>query len=533
MVFVPVLLIFVPIICGVFIYLIKHPWIYYLSLLGQLVITVFAILYYYEFSGQYANTFIVFGLWDERIGISLRNDALSMSFVFLSIFMWWMVLLYTMYAKEREYNFLFFLLFLEGVFLGLLQSNDLFNMFVFLELITLLVTILIAFIKTGESFRAALYYLLLNTSGVLAFLLGIILLYNTFGSINLEVIKSQMHLVYDGQVLIKFAFVLMLGGISVKTALFPVFTWLPRAHGVAHSGISALLSGLIVKGGLYMFLRITSIFEGADFAYHNFFFLIGFLTAFTGVIFAVSQKDIKQILAYHTVSQVGIMMMGLSHVDEKVAFGGLLHIFHHAFFKSLLFLAAGIIVAQYGTKKVAKLRGVFKTMPILSVFMIVGMLSITGAPFFNGFISKSVIKYGIEGDFRYWLLYLVNIGTATSFLKMSQIFFGDRQLDIAKQHLIHYVPLLVLSFVCIMFGLFYIPISDGFFGIDLSYVSLFKLSGFVNYGITLGTGFLLYFLIVKKDPIFIKKMRAFNLSFDKANYLFVVFLVLMTMYFVI
>lgn len=533
MVFIPVALIFIPIVSGVLIYLIKHKWIYYLSIVSQIVITVLAILYYNAFSEAYADTFVVFGLWDERIGISLRNDALSMSFVFLSIFMWWMVLLYTMYAKEKEYNFLFFLLFLEGVFLGLLQSNDLFNMFVFLELTTLLVTILIAFIKTGESFRAALYYLLLNTSGVLAFLLGIILLYNTFGTINLQIIAGQMSSVYDGQTLIKFAFVLMLAGVSVKTALFPVFTWLPRAHGVAHSGISALLSGLIVKGGIYMFLRITYIFEGADFSYQPFFFWIGVLTALTGVIFAISQKDIKQILAYHTVSQVGIIMMGLSHVDEKVAFGGLLHVFHHAFFKSLLFLAAGIIIAQYGTKKVYELRGVFKSMPVLSIFMIVGMLSITGAPFFNGFISKSVIKYGIEGDYRYWLLYVVNIGTATSFLKMSQIFFGERRGDLVKQPRLHYIPLLALASMCIVFGLMFIPISDGFFGVDLSYISIWKMDSFFDYGLTLLIGLLIYQLIVKRDPMVFRKMRSFTVSFDKANYLFVVYIVVMAIYFVL
>ncbi len=532
MIFIPVGLIFIPILSGVIIYLFKHRYVNYLSIVAQLLVTILVIVYYVTFKESYSDTYIVFGLWDERIGISLYNDALSLSFVMLSVFIWWMVLLYTLQTKEEDYNFLFFLLFLEGVFLGLLQSNDLFNMFVFLELTTLLVTILIAFTKTGESFRAALYYLLLNTSGVLAFLLGIILIYNSFGTINVQIVGSMMSSVYDGQILIKFAFVLMLAGISVKTALFPVFTWLPRAHGVAHSAISALLSGLIVKGGIYMFLRITTMYEGASFAYHDFFFVIGGLTALIGVVFALSQKDIKQVLAYHTVSQVGIIMMGISNINQEIAYGGLLHVFNHAFFKSLLFLGAGIIVAQYGTKKIHDLRGVFKTMPFVSVFMIVGMLSITGAPFFNGFISKSVIKYGIEGNIRYWILYAVNIGTATSFLKLSQIFFGQKKQVGEKQIIVHYVPLMTLSFVCIIFGLMYIPISDGFFGIDLTYVKILKLSSFVDYGVTLLIGYMIYVFVVKKDYIFIKRLRMFNLSFDKANYLFIIYIVVMTLYFI-
>jgi len=532
MVFIPVALIFIPIISALIIYLFKKRFVNYLSIVAQLAVTVLMIMYFVNFKDSYSDTFVVFGLWDERIGISLFNDALSLSFVFLSVFIWWMVLLYTLHTKEDDYNFLFFLMFLEGVFLGLLQSNDLFNMFVFLELTTVLVTILIAFTKTGESFRAALYYLLLNTSGVLAFLLGIILVYNTFGTINVQLITTMMDSVYDGQILIKFAFVLMLAGISVKTALFPVFTWLPRAHGVAHSAISALLSGLIVKGGIYMFLRITSMYEGASFAYHDFFFVIGGLTAVVGVVFAISQKDIKQVLAYHTVSQVGIIMMGISHIDEKVAYGGLLHVFNHAFFKSLLFFGAGIIVAQYGTKKIHDLRGVFKTMPFVSIFMIIGMLSITGAPLFNGFISKSVIKYGIEGDIKYWVLYIVNIGTATSFVKLSQIFFGQKNQVVAKQMIVNYVPLFALSFACIIFGLMYIPISDGFFGIDLTYVKVTKFRSFVDYGVTLFIGYMIYTLLIKKDYLFVRKLRMFNLSFEKANYAFIIYIVAMTLYFI-
>ncbi|MFW5838772.1 MAG: complex I subunit 5 family protein [Bacillota bacterium] len=533
MIYIPVLLILIPIVTAMVRYLFHYKRIGYMAFIAQAIMSVLAILYYFEFNGNYDDTLFVFGGWNRDIGISLENDALSMSFIFLTIFSWWMVLLYTFDYKKDQTNFLFFLLFLEGVFMGLLQTNDLFNMFVFLELTTILVTILIAYKKTGESFKAAIYYLLLNTAGVLAFLMGIILIYFTFGTININVITEMMHESTLAQTtIIRFSYALMIVGISVKTALFPVFTWLPRAHGVAQSGISALLSGLIVKAGLYLFIRINQMFSGADYDTATFFFVIGATTALVGVMFALTQKDIKQILAYHTVSQVGIMMMGLSSSDLTVFYGGVMHIFNHALFKSLLFLGAGIIISVYRTKKVSEIRGVFRTMPGISIFMIIGMLSITGAPLFNGFISKSIIKYGLT-DIEYYALFLVNIGTATSFVKMSQIFFGPKTLSYPMKEISKNIALMSLALLCVILGSYYIPVIDGFFGINVTHIKNFSFSYLFDYGVTIGIGFLIYYFIVKKDPKPVRKIRNFTISFETANIFFIILLVVLTTYFVL
>lgn len=529
--FIPVYLIFIPVFTSLFIYILKNKHINYLALVAQLVMTVLAIVYYQHFRGDYSETYFIFGNWREDVGISFYNDALSVSFIFLTIFSWWMVLIYTFDTKDTDHNFLFFLLFLEGVFLGLLQTNDLFNMFVFVELTTIIVAILIAFKKFGESFRAAIYYLLLNTSGVLTFLIGIILLYNVFGTINIKIITDLMGTVGD-ETVIKLAYVLMISGISVKAALFPVFTWLPKAHGVSQSAISALLSGLVVKAGLYLFIRINDMFGAAAINYHDIFFFIGAFTAGVGVMFALSQKDIKQILAYHTISQIGIVMMGLSSTDATTFYGGLLHIFNHALFKSLLFLAAGVIVKIYKTKKVKEIRGVFRAMPVVSIFMIVGMLSITGAPLFNGFISKQIIKYGIsDTGYKYWILFIVNIGTATSFIKMSQIFFGPKTMTIRVKPIRESLSLMVLAFTCIILGNFYIPISDGFFGVDLTKFTV-NIEALYDYIAALTIGLSFYKLVIEKDGRFVQAIRNYKVSFEAANYLFMVYIVTLIIYFI-
>ncbi len=533
MIFVPVYLVFVPILAAMIIFLFQKPKMAYLALVAQGVVTVLAVWYFLTFRDDYSQTFFTFGGWNNLIGIGFRNDAISISFLFLSIFIWWMVLIYTFNAKKDTRNFLFFLLFLEGVFFGLIQTNDLFNMFVFIELTTILVSILVAYEKAGDSFRAAIYYLLLNTAGVLAFLLGIILLYYSFGNININQITTMIASSdLSETTTVRFAYVLLMSGIAVKSAMFPLFTWLPRAHAVAKSGVSALLSGIVVKGGLYLFIRISLMFAAAPYDTSMFFFAIGATTAIVGVMFAMTQKDIKQILAYHTVSQIGIMMMGLSSTDSLTFSGGLLHLYNHALFKSLLFLGAGIIVNVYKTKNIKYIRGVFRAMPLLSILMIVGMLSISGSPLFNGFISKSVIKYGLT-DAQYWLLQIVNLGTATSFLKMSQIFFGPRTLSYPLVRKREYLPVALLAVACLTMGVLHVPIADFVLDVDLAKFKPISLQYVFEYGLMLGAGFLLYKYVIDKDYKPVQWIRNFRISFETANYMFLLYFTVMIGVFVV
>lgn len=533
MVYVPMWLVFIPILTAMLIFLFQYKKIVYLAFVAQAAITVLAVWYTIHFHDDFSQTAFVFGGWDSLIGIGFLNDAISISFLLLAIFLWWMVLIYTHDARKDNRQFLFFLLFLEGVFLALLQTNDLFNLFVFIELTTILVTILVAYEKGGESFRAAIYYLLVNTAGVLAFLMGIILLYYTFGNINITAIQQAIQAGdLDQTMTVRFAFVLLLAGIAVKSALFPLFTWLPRAHAVAKSGVSALLSGIVVKGGVYLFIRISLMFEGADYDTSAFFFIVGTATALVGVVFAMTQKDIKQILAYHTVSQIGIMMMGLSAMTGYAFYGGLLHVFNHALFKSLLFLGAGVIASVYKTKYVTHIRGVFKTMPVFSVLMIVGMLSITGAPLFNGFISKSVIKYDLNTT-QYWLLQLVNLGTATSFVKMSQIFFGEKTVSYPIQRLREYVPMALLALACLVMGLFHVPIASWMLDKDLSYFSSISIRYVLEYALMLGGGYLVYRYALKKDAPVVRAIRSYTISFETANVLFLSYFALLIVFFVL
>lgn len=525
--FIPVYLIFIPIIASMFIYIINNKYVNYLVFVAQSLVTFLSIIYYKSFNGVIERDTIKLGGWDRAIGISLRNDKLSISFIFLTVFIWWMIILYVWDKRVEDFKFLFFLMFLEGTFLGLIQTNDFFNLFVFIEITTIISTILIIYKKDGYSVRSGLYYLLFNSAGMLFYLLGLVLIYTVTGSLNMDVISEKIPLL-RGTNVVRLSYVFIMAAVGAKSAFFPVYNWLPKAHGAAPASISALLSGLLIKSGVYAFIRINEIYK-ID-VFYDFFFVLGGITAISGIIFALSQKDIKQILAFHTISQIGIILMGLSFIEGKTYMGGVMHIFNHAMFKSLLFLGSGIIINVYGTRKITEIRGVFKNLPFISIFMIIGMLSITGAPFFNGFVSKTIIKYGVKGNsIKTILIYIINLGTSISFLKLSQIFFGHYAIQGIK-NIKEKISMFSLAVMCIVLGNWYIPIFKGYFGIDLSFVKVFSLKGWLNYIITLIVGYFVYKWIIEKDYMIIKKIRHLNISFETTNIMLVGFVFVMTIW---
>lgn len=522
--FIPVYIIFTPIVTGMLVYVINKRWFNYSVFLSQIIITVLSFRYYIYYNGLIDRQVLVLGGWDKLISISLRNDQLSVSFIFVTIFIWWMVLIYSWEKRESNFKFLFFLLFIQGTFLGVIQTNDIFNMFVFIEITTIISTILIIYKKDGYSVKAGLYYLLFNSVGMIFYLLGIIFIYSVTGSLNMDIISEKINYMGENDVVV-LSFIFIVAAIGVKSAFFPVYNWLPKAHGAAPASISALLSGLLVKSGLYAFIRFNQVYK-IDML-DDLFFIIGFITAISGVIFSLSQKDIKQILAFSTISQIGIILMGISSTSGSSYIGCVMHIFNHAVFKSLLFMGAGYIINVYGTRRVTEIRGVFKNMPLVSCLMIIGMVSITGAPLFNGFVSKTVIKYGFEGNtIKTVMLYIINLGTGTLFIKMSQIFFGKLKINKVRSYN-NKLAMFILSIVCIILGNFYIPLTKGFFGVDISFVKAYSFLNWLNYIVALGISYLIYKWFIEKDYNIIKKIRHFHISFYSTNVMLITFIFIM------
>lgn len=526
---IPVLLILIPVITGVLIYITHHYKFNMLVFLGQSIVTGLALRYYFYVDRLKGEVFLNLGNWSEKISIVLKNDYISMTFIFLTIIMWWMVIIYSWKERKKDSKFYFFLLFLEGVFFGLLQTNDLFNLFVFIEITTIISTILILYKMTGESVRAGLYYLLFNSVGIMFFLIGMAFIYYSEGTLNINTLTGRINII-QGLNLTNISYISIMAAIGVKSAFFPVYNWLPKAHSAAPSVISALLSGLLVKSGLYVFIRINSMY-GLE-TFREFFIILGLFTAISGGIFAVSQKDIKQILAFSTVSQIGIIMIGLNQVDGDII-GGILHIINHAFFKSMLFLSAGIIIKTYKENDTNIIRGIFHELPLIGIFILVGFFSLSGMPIFNGYISKSIIKYGINNDFVINTMHFIDILTITYFMRILQIFKEPEELKIKykiKSCNNSKVPVVILGLLCIILGIFYQPIGELLLKTPIKYINLIDKKEWILYSFKLITGYTLYKYVIEKDYAIIKKIRKTNITFPNTNYLFIIFITIMLLW---
>lgn len=524
---IPVLFMFLPIVFALVIYLVKKPWIHILVFPLQIILSVLFVIFVIDLQRFPDQQLIVFGGWDPSIAITFFIDEINLIFIGLTIFFWLIIYYYSFKSNYLEKKFFFFLTFLEGVFLAALMTNDLFNLFVYLELMALIVTLLITYKKVENALKAGLQYLLLSSVAAMFYLIGVLFLYYVFGTLNIQLIKEGMNEVVDYRI-IKLAYGLMMTGFALKGAIVPLYSWLPKAHGVAQSSISALLSGLIVKIALYLIIRIHHDMFQSPYQLNDMLLALGFISAFVGVVFALSQKDIKQILAYHTVSQVGLMLIGLSFGTGVSYIGGFFHIINHAVFKGLLFLIAGVIIKVYQTKKVNDIRGLFKTLPWTSVLLIIAMLSITGAPLFNGFVSKTMIKYAFNDNLILFSIFqLINIGTIISFSKVAMMLFGKPLASVKVFHAswTQHIPMTVLAILSLIIGIWYQPIFQFLFSFSAYPVKAFDFFNILDYLVYLSLGFNFYFFIVKKDYPPFKWLRQFYIQFPTANYLMVIVLV--------
>jgi multicomponent Na+:H+ antiporter subunit D len=323
-------------------------------------------------------------------------------------------------------------------------------------------------------------------------------------------------------------YALILTAVCLKAALMPLFSWLPKAHGTpsAPSVVSAVLSGLYVKNGIYLFIRCQSAFQPIDVS--TFFLVAGAVTAIAGAVFAIAQSDIKLILSYHTVSQIGLIMVALNMGSETAAVGGMYHIVNHALFKTVLFLGAGVIIDEYGTRNMYDIHGVFRRMPLVAVSMIAAILGITGAPLFNGSISKYLIQHDVSDALGSAALLLINVGTIVSFIKFSGMFFGNTGVK-AKIFAGRTVTCLILGSMCLLFGVFGSSVVGLLFGFDIKIdpTGYFKKS--MIFVLSAGASWLIYRFAVR-DRSFWKRVRAVDFGFNTSALSVLLFFAILTGY---
>lgn len=456
----------------------------------------------------------VLGKYPLGVGISLKADIISSVLILLTVFLFSCLLIYNYHKSYMNHLFLFLFLILQGLLCGLFLSNDLFNIYVLIEVSTIIVSILIIFKKDSKSIYDGMIYLLTNLASMTLFLLGLGYLYRIFGTLDLTLLAERIPEVKSPRTLI-IPFALLITAVDLKAAIMPLFSWLPKAHGTASapSIISATLSGLYVKSGVYIFIRIIDLFQPV-FEGREVFMIFGFMTAVIGFVFAISQSDIKLILAYSTVSQIGLIVFGLSIHTAYSYYGAVYHIVNHAIFKSTLFLTAGIIVDEYHTRELNQIRGVMKRMPYVAIATFLAILGITGAPLFNGSVSKYMIQRGSGEPLLFEIgFFIINLGTIMTFVKYSTIFLGKSN----ERHFIRWnqrFVVLLLGFICFLGGVFGPWLMNVFFGFDV-HISLGSLtSKFILYVLNIIIAVLFYFLLYHKIKLF-QKIREMELYYNQ------------------
>jgi hydrogenase-4 component B len=254
-----------------------------------------------------------------------------------------------------------------------------------------------------EEVRAAGWIYLVATHTATLFLFALFaLLHAVSGSFALEPLRREALTPGSATAI----FVLALLGFGLKAGIMPLHVWLPSSHAVAPSHVSALMSGVIIKMGIYGLVRVTSLVPGPPLAWGVVVLVLGVISGVLGVAFAIGQHDIKRLLAYHSIENIGIIVMGLGLAligrslgrDDWIMLGmagALLHVWNHAFFKALLFLSAGSVIHAVHTRELDHLGGLARTMPWTALGFVAGAVAICGLPPLNGFVSEFFIYLGL------------------------------------------------------------------------------------------------------------------------------------------
>lgn len=342
--------------------------------------------------------------WIDYLGINFNFylDGLSMLFALLILGVGVFILIYSNdYMKSYSHSgrFYFFILFFMGSMLGLVFSLNLIALFIFWELTSVSSFFLIGFFNHKEGARkAAIQALLVTGIGGLSLLSGIVLLGQVAGSFDLNEILQQKESIQSSPHYLTIL-LLFLAGIFTKSAQFPFHFWLPGAM-QAPSPVSAYLhSATMVKAGVFLLFRMSSILGGTA-EWTGIITLIGVFTMFVGAFMSLTKSDLKSILANTTVSALGILTMLLGLNTKLSVKAAILFLVIHSLYKATLFMAAGIIDKKTGTREISKLGQLFRHMPVLGVVSIVALLSMSGLPPMLGFIGKELIyesKYQLGG----------------------------------------------------------------------------------------------------------------------------------------
>ncbi len=409
------------------------------------------------------------------------------------------------YMKGREkadFYYLMMLLVNAGM-LGIVLSGDLISFYIFWEIMSWSAFLLISYNK-GPALAAGMKYIIMSVIGSMAMLIGILSIYARCGTVIISEIASFMAFASSGYIL--FLLALFFISFGIKNAVWPFHTWLPDAHSEAPSPFSAVLSGILVRMGMYGFLIIfyvvleMKLFLGLGQSLYSFHYILAWIGVINIVIptfIAMLQNDSKRLLAWHGVGQGGYMVLGVALGTSLGVTGGIFHIINHTSYIALLFLVVGAIEYRtHGIRDLNSLGGLIKKMPVVFVGGLVGVCGLIGIPLTNGFVSKWLIYKSLILEGHPFLVFFALIGTWGTILSLYKflhnIFLGqlpEKYKDMKKAPFSMQFPIIILSSIIILFGILpgiplkvinTITTSFGFESLDITIWGIASETGALN-----------------------------------------------------
>ncbi len=440
-----------------------------------------------------------------QVKFSFMLDRLSALFIFLISLISAGVAVYSLNYVEITTSGIRRNLFIPLITLFVLSmvlfvaSDNFLSQLIFWELMSLVSFFMVMFqYEKGETAKSGLFYFIMTQMSTLFLLLALIIIYSVTGSFSLQKLNTI------SPVLNSTIFLALFAGFGIKAGIIPFHKWLPYAHSASPSNVSALMSGVMIKVAIYGFVRYLLDVLQPELWWGIVILIFGTITALLGVIYALKEHDIKRLLAYHSIENIGIILIGLGLYQifqqyglENLAFlslaAALLHTLNHALFKSLLFLTAGSVVEATGTRNIERMGGLVKKMPVTAFLFLIGAVSISALPPLNGFVSELMIfqaffqSFLITNTYVIILLFIcLSLFALTSALASACFVkaFGIIFLAAArseKASSAHEAPLCmligpaILAVLCIILGIFSFQIFH-FLGYDFPVPDLLGIS---------------------------------------------------------
>ncbi len=401
--------------------------------------------------------FDTIGGFQPPIGIVLMVGPLGALIALLISGVAFVISIYNLKVEKEpivRYSMLYLLLMMGST--GMVLTGDLFNLFVFLEITSIASYGLAAYNKDKKGYMGAMKYVVVGSIGSTFVLLGITLIYAQLRTLNMLDIAARLG---EMSPIVKImAFTSLFLGFGVEAEMFPLNTWVPDAYDGAPNPISAAFASIPAKAGIFALARVIfTMFGFSNFLW--FVVIMGLLTVFFGEIIAYTQKNLKKMLAYSSIGQMGMIIMGLGIGTTLAVEGAFYQMLAHALGKALLFIAAGFLIYAAKSDKISDMRGLARN-PLIGIPLLVGVLSIMGMPPFAGFYGKFFILMGgfSQGYYAVIALFLAaSIVEVAYYARFIKVVFDKGDVSV-KPDPITYVPLIILAVVIVLIGVYPKPV---------------------------------------------------------------------------